>query len=98
MNADTSEPRFRFDAATGTFHVLGRKLRLPQSRPARIALGVGLIFGGIFSFLPILGVWMLPLGFIVLSQDFAFVRRWRRSASVWFGRRRARGKARPESR
>ncbi|VVT17816.1 hypothetical protein RHIZ404_210504 [Rhizobium sp. EC-SD404] len=82
-----SESRFRFDPVTRTIHILGRRIRLPQSRAARIALGIALIFGGIFSFLPILGIWMLPLGLLVLSQDFAFVRRWRRSGSVYYGRR-----------
>jgi hypothetical protein len=37
--------------------------------------------------LPILGVWMLPLGLIILSIDLSFVRRWRRRAEVKWGRR-----------
>ena len=41
-------------------------------------LGVILVIGGLLGFLPILGFWMLPLGLIVLSIDFALVRRWRR--------------------
>jgi hypothetical protein len=28
-----------------------------------------LIFGGIFSFLPVLGLWMLPLGLLLFAQD-----------------------------
>lgn len=43
--------------------------RKPGSRILRIPLGILLIFGGIFSFLPILGIWMLPLGLLVLALD-----------------------------
>ncbi len=66
-------------------------LRLPRSRLLRIAIGVGLILGGIFGFLPILGFWMLPLGLMVLSYDLPVVRRWRRRGEValnrWWRRR-----------
>ena len=34
-----------------------------------IPLAILLILGGIFSFLPVLGVWMLPLGLAVLAVD-----------------------------
>lgn len=64
----------------------GFKVRVPAHPVLRIGLGVILILGGIFSFLPILGVWMLPLGLIVLSIDFASVRRLRRRCAVWLGR------------
>lgn len=49
-------------------------LRRPASRIVRIPIGVLLILGGIFSFLPILGLWMLPLGLLLLSLDVAFLR------------------------
>src|SRR5438552_14914167 len=39
-------------------------LRKPSSHYARIPLAVLLIAGGIFSFLPVLGLWMLPLGLL----------------------------------
>ncbi|PZO74552.1 MAG: hypothetical protein DI629_18240 [Mesorhizobium amorphae] len=66
----------------------GRDFHLPRSRKARIAIGCGLVFGGVLGFLPILGFWMVPLGLLVLSYEFARVRRWRRRSSVWWGRRR----------
>jgi hypothetical protein len=44
-------------------------LRKPSSILVRIPLAVLLIFGGIFSFLPILGLWMLPLGLLLFAQD-----------------------------
>ena len=72
--------------------VFGREFQLPNSRGARIAIGVALIIAGILGFLPILGFWMIPLGFLVLSQDIPVVRRQRRKVSLWWGRRRQSGK------
>ena len=37
-------------------------LRNPKNAFVRIPVALLLILGGIFSFLPILGLWMLPLG------------------------------------
>jgi hypothetical protein len=55
-------------------------------RGLRILLGILLIIGGLFGFLPIVGFWMLPLGAIVLAREVPAVarllervqRRWRR--------------------
>lgn len=52
-----------------------RWLREPSSRWVRIPAGVILIAGGIFSILPLLGLWMLPLGLLLLAQDLPFLRR-----------------------
>ena len=54
----------------------------------RIAIGVFLIIFGILGFLPVLGFWMIPLGLLILSYEFARVRRWRRRTVVWWQRRR----------
>ena len=62
---------------------------VPASRIARVLLGLILIIGGFFAFLPVLGIWMVPLGLLVLSVDFAIVRRWRRKAELWWAKRRA---------
>jgi hypothetical protein len=48
-------------------------VRQPSSRIFRIPLGIILILGGIFSFLPVLGVWMLPLGLLLLALDLPFL-------------------------
>ena len=44
-------------------------VRKPSSRWARIPLAVLLVVGGFFSFLPVLGLWMLPLGLLLVAQD-----------------------------
>ena len=48
-------------------------LRRPESRWLRVPLAILLILGGIFSFLPVLGIWMLPLGLLLLALDLAFL-------------------------
>jgi len=48
-------------------------VRRPSSRLVRIPLGLLLILGGIFSFLPVLGIWMLPLGLMLIAQDLPFL-------------------------
>jgi hypothetical protein len=63
-----------------------RRRSLPETRVGRTLLGAALVFGGVFSFLPILGIWMLPLGLFVLSVDWAFIRRRRRQAEVRLSR------------
>lgn len=61
--------------------------RLPGHPVARTVIGVGLIAGGTLSFLPLLGIWMLPVGVVVLSVDFPRVRRLRRLMEVRLLRR-----------
>ncbi|MBI1417757.1 MAG: hypothetical protein GC146_11090 [Limimaricola sp.] len=68
-----------------------RYLRSNRARPVRVPLGLLLIFGGVFSFLPVLGIWMLPLGLMVLALDLPFLQgpvaalmlRTRRLATRW---------------
>jgi hypothetical protein len=48
-------------------------VRKPSSRYVRIPLALLLIVGGIFSFLPVLGFWMLPLGLVLVAQDLPFL-------------------------
>ncbi len=74
------------------------RVNLPGSRILRIFLGVVLILGGFLGFLPLLGFWMVPLGLLVLSIDFAIARHWRRRLEIWWGNRRAEGVAKKAAR
>lgn len=65
-------------------------LRRPSSRLLRIPLAIALIVGGVFSFLPVLGLWMLPLGMILIAQDVAWLRRPVIRCLAWAERRMAR--------
>ncbi|MBL9049566.1 MAG: hypothetical protein JNK19_05590 [Tabrizicola sp.] len=69
-------------------------LRQDSWFPIRFPLALVLICGGLLSFLPVLGVWMLPLGLLLLAVDLPVLRgpisvfliRGRRSAKRWFRR------------
>lgn len=41
---------------------------------ARITIGLLLVVGGLFGFLPVLGFWMIPLGLVILAVDFRWAR------------------------
>jgi hypothetical protein len=47
----------------------------PEARWIRWPLGVALIVGGVFGFLPVLGFWMVPLGALLIGEDIPPVRR-----------------------
>ncbi len=49
-------------------------LRQPEAKLWRIPSAGFLILGGVFSFLPILGLWMLPLGLLLLAVDVPSLR------------------------
>lgn len=64
-----------------------RWLRRPSSFWVRLPAGVLLIAGGLLSILPFLGIWMLPLGLILLAEDIAPLRRTRDRLLDWIERR-----------
>lgn len=64
-----------------------RWLRKPSSRWLRIPLGILFAIGGIFGFLPVLGLWMLPLGLLLLAQDVPFLRHPLLAILDWLERR-----------
>ena len=50
-----------------------RKLRRPNWSWLRIPAGILLVIGGSLSFLPVLGLWMLPVGLALLAIDVPFL-------------------------
>lgn len=46
----------------------------------RLLLGVLMMMGGLLAFLPVLGLWMLPVGFAVAALDVVPLIRWLRGA------------------
>ena len=64
-----------------------RWLREPGSGWVRIPLALLLVVGGIFSFLPILGLWMLPLGLLLIAQDVPCLQLPRANALGWIERK-----------
>ncbi len=62
-------------------------LRARRAMLIRMPIGIILVLGGVFSFLPVLGVWMLPLGLLLLAIDLPFLRPHVNAAMIR-GRRR----------
>ncbi|HEY0185020.1 MAG TPA: DUF2892 domain-containing protein [Rhodopila sp.] len=63
-------------------------LRRPGARWLRIPAGSLLIVGGVFSILPILGLWMLPLGVVLLAEDIPPLRSRTNRILEWIEHRR----------
>ncbi len=71
-------------------HTLGRTvrwLREPSAKWVRIPVGILLILGGIFSILPVLGIWMLPLGLLLLAIDVPFLQGPVARVMIWLERK-----------
>src|SRR5262249_54424121 len=63
-------------------------LRQPSSRWLRIPTGLLLTVGGVLWFLPIAGLWMLPLGLRLAAEDGPPLRSLRRGTLDWIERHR----------
>jgi hypothetical protein len=87
-----------------------RRVRKPQARVVRLLLGIVCILAAFFWFLPALGIWMLPLGLLLIAQDVPFMRRpvgrmtlyllerWARVHSWWKKRQAGRSRGDPAAR
>jgi hypothetical protein len=64
-----------------------RWLRKPESRYVRIPVALALVLGGVFSILPVLGIWMLPLGLVLIAQDIPFLRPPMARMLAWIDRK-----------
>lgn len=58
------------------FRALLEKIRRNVPPGLRLVLGLLLIVGGFFAILPVLGLWMIPLGFAVAALDILPIWRW----------------------
>ena len=88
----------QFDQLARNIPALQRPLALLQARGwwiIRLPIAVILLLGGVLSFLPILGLWMLPAGLLLLAIDLPMLRglvtaaliRGRRRFNIWWRRR-----------
>ena len=80
-------------------------MRTPEARIVRVPLGLLCILGSFLWFLPVLGLWLLPLGLLLVAQDMPFLRqpvgrmtfylfdRWTRFREWWANKRRAASKS-----
>jgi len=80
-------------------------MRKPKARVVRLPLGLLCIVASFLWFLPVLGVWLLPLGLLLIAQDVPFLRRpigrmtlylfdsWKRIRKWWANRKDSRAKS-----
>ncbi len=89
----------QFEAIEQQLPWLKRPLTVVRARGwwiIRVPVAVLLIAGGILSILPVLGLWMLPLGLLLLAVDLPLLRaplsailiRTRRRVAVWRHKRK----------
>ncbi|MGF9763143.1 hypothetical protein AAII07_49165 [Microvirga sp. 0TCS3.31] len=65
-----------------------RNLRHPDARWVRLPIGVLFVVGGLLApVVPILGVWMIPLGLLLLAYDVPFLRRPTANFTIWSTRK-----------
>jgi hypothetical protein len=72
-------------------------LRRPSLRWVRIPAGVLLLCGSVLSILPFFGIWMLPLGLMLLAEDVPPLRRLRGRVLDWIAHGRPNGLAEARS-
>jgi hypothetical protein len=65
-------------------------LRRPGSRRYRVPAAIILILFGIVGFLPIVGLWMIPLGLILIAEDVPALRPPLARFIAWIERKLAR--------
>lgn len=63
-----------------------RWLRDPKARWVRLPLGIALVVGGFFGFLPVLGFEFIPIGLLLIAQDLPFMRKPVAQATLWLER------------
>lgn len=62
-------------------------LRAPSHVWARVPAGLLLVAGGFLAILPIFGLWMLPLGIVLLAEDIPWLRRLTGRLLAWIEHR-----------
>jgi hypothetical protein len=69
-------------------------VRRPSRRSTRLCVAVFLIIGGFLAILPVFGLWMLPLGLALLSDDIPWFKVPLEKTTRWIERmwRRVRGR------
>jgi hypothetical protein len=51
-------------------------LRRPSRKWLRAPVACIFVFGGVFSILPVFGLWMLPVGLALIAEDVPGVKSW----------------------
>lgn len=73
---EVNSVRSRSRELAARFRLVIRTIRDRVPPGLRSVLGLVLITGGVFGFLPVLGFWMIPLGVAVVALDVKPILRW----------------------
>jgi len=75
--------------------------RDPATRRQRLPLGILCVIGGLFWFLPVVGLWLLPIGLVLIAHDVPRLRHPVARFMIWIEARciglRQRWPSRPRS-
>ena len=97
-NSDASETQQSETSQDGTFEQalqrleaevppaaarLLRRLSEPNATYIRLPVAILCIAGGFLWFLPLLGIWMMPLGLLLLAFDIRILRRPVAALTIW---------------
>ncbi|RBM08795.1 hypothetical protein [Novacetimonas cocois] len=63
------------------------RLRRPSARWIRMPVGIILVPAGFLAILPVFGLWMTPLGLMLLAEDVPLLRRGMARILEWIERR-----------
>lgn len=77
----------QFDAIAHAFPFTARPISALRGRGAaiiRLPVSILLIIGSLLSFLPVLGLWMLPVGLLLLAVDLPVLRPFVTTAAIRF--------------
>jgi hypothetical protein len=89
--ADSTRREARIEQLIGRLpqflHCPIRWLRRPEARWLRIPAGLFFILGGFAAILPVFGLWMLPLGLLLLAEEVPALRRASDRLLAWIERR-----------
>jgi hypothetical protein len=60
-----------------------RWARHPARRRGRLPVGILCVIGGLFWFLPVIGIWLLPLGLVLIAYDVPRLRHPVARMMIW---------------
>lgn len=78
ISREGSRLQRQFEHLRRTYPKVGRvvyKLSRPGWRLLRVPVGVAFVLGGFLAILPVLGLWMIPIGLLLLAVDVPWLRR-----------------------
>ena len=83
---DEQMERFEQRLPASVARVLCR-VRQPGAVWVRVPVAIALMLGGVLSILPVLGIWMLPLGLVLIAQDIPCLRPPMARLLAWIDRK-----------